>query len=307
MSNQPLVTIGIPTYNRCDLLLHSIESIQNQTYRRLEILISDNCSTDTTSDVVNALKNTDARISYVRHPKPIPVWDNFSSPLNQAKGEYFMWLADDDFISPNYVERCVDFLTNHPGYSLAAGVTVPYPKESLPDFRPITGDFSSPKASERCLAYYRAALPSINGLFYGISKTADLRKLKSIHCVGTDLLWTSQLCLLGKVRVLDDIFWNFRLGGTSATLSKTAKSFRLSKFWVQFPALNFSYNAAKCLLTSPLAKREMSLAQRLGTALYVFIRILQTHNPLLKRIRGACMDVKFKLITSFKNAFKRTI
>jgi len=307
MSNQPLVTIGIPTYNRCDLLLQSIESIQNQTYRHLEILISDNCSTDTTYDVVNALKNTDSRISYVRHQKPIPLWNNFSTPLNQASGEYFMWLADDDLISPSYVESCMDFLINHPGYSLAAGVTVPYPKESLPAFRSITGDFNSPKASDRCLAYYRAALPSINGLFYGISKTADLRKLESFHCVGTDLLWTSQLCLLGKVRVLDDISWNFRLGGTSASLSKTARSFRLSRFWIRFPALNFAYNAAKCLLSSPLAKREMTLVQRLCTALSVFICILQTHGSLRKEIRSIWMDSKYRLIMAIKTVFTRHI
>lgn len=84
----PLVTIAIPTYNRANLYLtQAIESAINQTYPNLEIIISDNCSTDDTEMVIRSFK--DPRIRYFRQEKNIGGNNNFNFCLKQARGEYF--------------------------------------------------------------------------------------------------------------------------------------------------------------------------------------------------------------------------
>jgi glycosyltransferase involved in cell wall biosynthesis len=103
----PKVTIGIPTYNRADgYLKQTLESALNQTYQNLEIIVADNCSTDNTKIYVNSI--SDPRIRYFRHNKNIQPNDNFNFCVEQAKGDYFLLLHDDDLIDDDFVETCMN-------------------------------------------------------------------------------------------------------------------------------------------------------------------------------------------------------
>ena len=88
------VTIAIPTYNRADRFLRSaIECALNQTWDDLEIIVSDNCSTDNTTEVVQSY--ADARLNYVRQSKNIGANGNFNYCIENAKGTYFLLFHDD--------------------------------------------------------------------------------------------------------------------------------------------------------------------------------------------------------------------
>jgi glycosyltransferase involved in cell wall biosynthesis len=107
-----LVTIGIPTYNRADgYLREAIESALNQTYQDLEIIVADNCSTDNTENYVNNISDT--RIRYFRHNKNIQPNDNFNFCLEQARGDYFLLLHDDDLIDDDFVEICMNNVSDN--------------------------------------------------------------------------------------------------------------------------------------------------------------------------------------------------
>ena len=72
-----LVTIAIPTYNRADnYLKQALSSALVQTYRNIEIIVSDNCSTDNTESVVKNFK--DSRIRYFKQKKNIGPYKNFN-------------------------------------------------------------------------------------------------------------------------------------------------------------------------------------------------------------------------------------
>lgn len=102
----PRVTIAIPTYNRAATFLRSaIECAQAQAYPNLEILVSDNCSTDDTPAVVRSY--TDLRIRYLRQPENIGANGNFNACIAAATGDYFLLLPDDDLIDPDMVETCM--------------------------------------------------------------------------------------------------------------------------------------------------------------------------------------------------------
>ena len=101
----PLVTIAIPTYNRADnYLRHSLNAALNQTYSNIEIIVSDNCSTDNTEILVKSFN--DQRIRYFKHKKNIGANNNFNFCLDQARGEYFLLFQDDDLIDNDFIETC---------------------------------------------------------------------------------------------------------------------------------------------------------------------------------------------------------
>ncbi|MFA6435937.1 MAG: glycosyltransferase family 2 protein, partial [Candidatus Gracilibacteria bacterium] len=105
---QPLVSIGVPTYNRSRFLREAIDSVLNQTYTNFELIISDNASTDDTERLCKEYSNKDKRIKYFRQKENIGIDANFYFVLNEAHGEYFAWLPDDDLYSPQFIEKLLE-------------------------------------------------------------------------------------------------------------------------------------------------------------------------------------------------------
>jgi glycosyltransferase involved in cell wall biosynthesis len=102
----PLVTIAIPTYNRADrFLMQTLDSARHQSYPNVEVLVSDNCSTDNTRELVTGL--ADPRIRYLRHSENVGWLNNFRYCIKEARGDYFMLLCDDDLIDVDFVECCM--------------------------------------------------------------------------------------------------------------------------------------------------------------------------------------------------------
>lgn len=105
----PLVTIGIPTFNRADgYLRQALESAVNQTYPNVEIIVSDNCSQDQTKTLVESFSSP--RIKYHKHSQNIGANNNFNYCLEQAEGRYFLLLHDDDMIDPDFIDSCIKAL-----------------------------------------------------------------------------------------------------------------------------------------------------------------------------------------------------
>lgn len=105
----PLVSIGMPTYNRADgFLREAIQCAVSQTYPNLEIIISDNCSTDNTADLVAEF--SDPRIQYHQQSANIGAINNYNYCLNRSNGEYFLMLHSDDTIDSDHIESCINAL-----------------------------------------------------------------------------------------------------------------------------------------------------------------------------------------------------
>jgi len=109
----PLISVGVPTYNRPDGLRRTLSCLSVQTYPRLEILVSDNCSPGTeTAKVLAEMAERDPRIRYVHQSKPLGATGNFRFVFRETRGDYFMWAADDDEWEPTFIERCFNALQN---------------------------------------------------------------------------------------------------------------------------------------------------------------------------------------------------
>ena len=111
-NNYPLVTIGIPTYNRANAYLKdAIQCALDQTYTNVEILISDNCSTDHTESLVKSFK--DPRIRYTKQKNNIGPTNNFNYCVMNSKGVFFLLLHDDDLIDKDFIEVCIKATNNN--------------------------------------------------------------------------------------------------------------------------------------------------------------------------------------------------
>jgi len=117
ITDEPLVTIGLPSYNRPEGLRRSLENAIRQTYQNLEIIIADNCSYDemAINAVVEPIMKKDKRIKYFRHAKNEGALFNFKFLLQKASGEYFMWIADDDERHETCVERSLEIIGKEGG------------------------------------------------------------------------------------------------------------------------------------------------------------------------------------------------
>ncbi|HLX82089.1 MAG TPA: glycosyltransferase family A protein [Burkholderiales bacterium] len=189
----PRLTIAIPTLNRAHCVARTIESALAQARDDVEILVSDNGSTDTTPDVL--ARFSDPRLRKLRHDATMPAAAHGNFLIEYARGELFLGLSDDDWLEPGFAAAVIEHFDRHPriafGYTLAwmhyADIVVP----SLPGPETEPGmDFLREFFAGRREVMWCAC----------VTRTRDLRKLQLPDgCIIGDMyLWT-RLAALGSV------------------------------------------------------------------------------------------------------------
>lgn len=111
----PFVTIAIPTYNRAALLTGCVASALSQTYPHFEVLVSNNASPDDTSRVLRGF--SDARLRVINQETNIGLLPNWNACLASARGDYIVFVSDDDRIMPWLLERCASLIRQQPQLS----------------------------------------------------------------------------------------------------------------------------------------------------------------------------------------------
>ncbi len=101
----PKVTIAIPTRNRANYLRLALDSALRQTLQDIEIVISENCCTDKTVDLLATV--VDPRVRILRQPADLTMVQNWNACVDAATGQYFLLLSDDDVLEPRAVEAMV--------------------------------------------------------------------------------------------------------------------------------------------------------------------------------------------------------
>lgn len=100
-----MISICITTYNRSKLLKNTVTSIQNQTYKNIEVIIVDDCSSDNTQEIVkNEILPFDDRIIYIRHKNNMGLAAARNTAIFRAKGKYFSFCDDDDIWKKSYLK-----------------------------------------------------------------------------------------------------------------------------------------------------------------------------------------------------------
>jgi glycosyltransferase involved in cell wall biosynthesis len=115
----PRVTVGVPVFNGERFLAEALASLLNQTFSDLEIVVSDNASTDRTEEICRAFAARDPRVRYYRNDVNRGAAWNHNRVFEQARGEFFKWNSADDFCAPEFLTHCVAALDQNPAAVMA--------------------------------------------------------------------------------------------------------------------------------------------------------------------------------------------
>ncbi|WP_270806358.1 glycosyltransferase family 2 protein [Aeromonas sp. QDB62] len=110
MNNEVIVSIIMPTYNSALTVLSSIKSVQQQSYAHWELLITDDCSTDNTIELVRELAINDPRISIEVNPVNSGAGFSRNQSINRSKGKYIAFLDADDLWLTNKLSTQVAYM-----------------------------------------------------------------------------------------------------------------------------------------------------------------------------------------------------
>ena len=256
----PLVSVGLPTYNRAASLEHAIDSVLSQNYANLELVISDNASTDGTQSICERYCKSDGRVRYIRQPMNCGAARNFARVLSESRGELFMFLADDDWIEDGYISACVKYLRQNPDYSLVGGLSRFYDgSEVVHECEPTNLLQSS--ATNRVLEYYRNVTD--NSIFYGMFRRACLDRFALPDKLAGDWILIASIAFMGKIKTIDHIRINRSVDGASKSVVNLACTYPLPTFLKENP---WRGDRLQCVYRHSDQFSCIRLSQLLGTS-----------------------------------------
>ena len=196
----PLVSVGMPVYNGEAYLVSAVDSILSQTFTDLELIISDNASTDATESICRQYVDEDSRVRYIRTPDNRGAMWNFNEVFRHARGKYYKPASHDDLHAPQFLERCLDVYREAP-----SSVVLVYPRtvlidgtgEKVEDYEDNL-DLRGVVPSDRLRQYLRN-VRLINAQF-GLHRRvayASTRRLQ--HFVSADTVLMAELALRGEI------------------------------------------------------------------------------------------------------------
>jgi len=114
MDKKPKISIVLPSYNRADYLKKTISSCLNQTFTDFELIIVDDASSDNSPAIIKRYSDIDGRIKFIRNSvnKKLPASLNIG--FNQAQGDYFTWISDDNLYHPDALRKMASCLNARP-------------------------------------------------------------------------------------------------------------------------------------------------------------------------------------------------
>ena len=201
------IAVGIPIFNEERFVASTLLSVlaQLEHFPDVEIVISDNGSTDKTRDeifsILNAIPHADRFVRFEQHDVNQGAGKNFWHVFDCVDSDYFLWVGGHDQISPNYVAEGIRFLAGNPRVSMVCGSHKAITSHGAVLNQPITYDFSQENSVER----YLLSIANLNNcyIFHSIFDRSYLdtydREFKAPsadHIVISRLLWFGCLAQL---------------------------------------------------------------------------------------------------------------
>lgn len=246
--NQPLVSVTVITYNSSKTVLETLDSIKAQTYQNLELIVSDDCSTDNTVDLcrnwIEQNKDRFVRAELLTVEKNTGVAGNCNRAGVTCQGEWVKGIAGDDILMPNCVQDCMDYVVEHPdtiylfGKQKAFGASEERCKEIDAVFDYTFFNLTQEQQLHR-LIFDENCVPATT-LFY--NRVADqkvgIKNDERIPLLEDWPRWINLLRAGVKFHFIDKVLVKYRVGGISTEKWKSVRAYesgRLMCFYYQYP------------------------------------------------------------------------
>jgi glycosyltransferase involved in cell wall biosynthesis len=204
----PLVTIGMPIYNEERFLEQALDSLRAQNYENIQILISDNASSDGSGDIGTRAAKVDARIKYFRASENIGVAANFRRVVEMAEGKYFMWAAGHDEWSEDLITESVAMLESENSASIAFATSYWIDEAGERDDRDT--DYPDTRAKSIFGRFFTVFWGNMHPVL-GLIRVDSLRRTRSIqNFAGADLVLLADLILMGDFVRAPNAWWHRR-------------------------------------------------------------------------------------------------
>jgi len=239
MDSFPLISVGVPIFNAEKTIARTLSSLLNQDYPNLEILVSDNGSTDGSMKICKSFESSCDRIRIVSQFENIGPIRNFEYVFEHARGDYFMWCAGDDSLSPTSISENFEVLQANPKAVGCSSVNSFEGSQERKYRHELVGDLES-----RIILFFRHRR-ELHGNFYCLFKRETLFGCPSLSksFIGWDWAVIFFLTLRGELIRSGTSEAIFGENGVSrGTKRKLYKVLGLS--WIQtfIPYLIFSYH-----------------------------------------------------------------
>ena len=222
-SMAPLVSVGLPVHNGENYIVGAIESILNQTYRNIELIISDNASTDNTGGICQKYTLIDNRVKYYRLNDNCGAMVNHNRVLDLAKGKYFQWICHDDECEQTYIQKCVGILEENEQIICCFSVikfidgkdnVLRLSKNELSIF-----DDSRLERMKKFVDLQKASV-DIFCAMYGLFRTASIKKLGPLGTyIAGDQVYLLKMVFDGKLYQLNDPYLSRREHPSTALIA----------------------------------------------------------------------------------------
>ncbi len=253
------MSIGLPVYNGEEFLEDALASVAAQTFSDYELIISDNASSDATPSIAQRHAARDPRIRYHRNPNNIGGDRNYYRCIELSRGKYFLGVAHDDRLHPDYLRRVVEVMEADPSvvfcHSRASRIDGSGEVVGAYEARPFS---TSPLPRDR----FRDAIglrPVIAHL--GVIRTSVLRRMPPLVVYpASDAYWQAEFALRGRlVEIPEPLFYrrvHVRSGGAIPLHERIRWSDPSRAGAVIFPAWRRPMEYARSVMRVPLTPTE---------------------------------------------------
>jgi glycosyltransferase involved in cell wall biosynthesis len=259
IKTQPLVSIGVPVYNGEKTIERALDALIAQNYSNLEIIISDNASTDATEEICKRYVQKDSRVSYNRLKKNFGAIWNFIRVFETSTGDYFMWAAADDERELSFVSACIEKLMQNPEAVVCQAQTAAYIEGRQERLYVVHANSLEGKTD--LIDRYRETL-SQNPIMsiYGLFRSSAIRKTHMLeNFIGSDIAFVQELSIYGQIVQVPRILFNYFARKEWNTLDKEYSVFcgKKNKPWWYLPFVVLFYNHCKRVALSeiPFSKK----------------------------------------------------
>jgi glycosyltransferase involved in cell wall biosynthesis len=247
LNSQPLISIGLPVYNGEQFISQTLDSLRTQDYANLELIISDNCSSDRTPAICEEYQAKEHRIRYYRNTRNLGAAKNFNRTVELSSGKYFMWAGDHDLWDPSYLSRCISVLEEDPTVVLAYSRTMLVDLEANPiELLPDQIDTRGMSAPERYVHLIRNLFWC--NMVYGVIRGESLKQTGLVRNIfGSDHLLLAELALKGAFAQVPAPLFYRRKNRPDENIDQDTEVWKLRLIEVLDPAAN--YDSGKATLT----------------------------------------------------------
>ena len=223
----PMVTVGVPVFNGETFLAESLDSLRRQTVRDIEVIISDNGSTDRSVQIAERFCEQDPRFRLIRHKVNQGGAFNHNFVVDQARAPFFKWGSHDDVCGPTLLERSIEILSQNPDAVLAYSDVqyIDNHGRHLKELRrSLNIESDSPSGRLRHFFEYYTYPREANAII-GVLRTDALKVSGRIGPYpSSDLVLMAELALAGRfVHIPELLFYRRDHRDRSTVVNRTAK------------------------------------------------------------------------------------